>query len=171
SIGTLYCRCCERPISSVGQHSWVLKGADMGIGRIIGGAVAVATLSLLPAAAHAQSTLTGVVKDTTGAVMPGVTVEAASPVLIEKTRSTVTDETGGYRIVDLRPGIYSLTFTLEGFSQVKREGLELPSNFTMTVNADLKVGALEETLTVTGASPVVDVQTAAKAQVLSREVL
>ena len=107
----------------------------------------VAALSLLPIAANAQSALTGVVKDTSGAVLPGVTVEAASPALIEKTRSTVTDESGGFKIVDLRPGVYSLTFTLEGFSTVKREGLELPSNFTMTVNIDLKVGALEETLT------------------------
>ena len=143
----------------------------MGIGRIIGGAVAILAVSFLPATVHAQSTLTGVVKDTSGAVMPGVTVEASSPVLIEKTRSIVTDETGGYRIVDLRPGIYTLTFTLEGFSQVKREGLELPSNFTMTVNADLKVGALEETLTVTGSSPVVDVQSTTKSQVLNRDAL
>jgi carboxypeptidase family protein len=126
---------------------------------------------LLPIAAEAQSALTGVVKDTSGAVLPGVTVEAASPALIEKTRSTVTDESGGFKIVDLRPGIYSLTFTLEGFSTVKREGLELPSNFTMTVNIDLKVGALEETLTVTGSSPIVDVQSTTKAQVLSRETL
>ena len=115
------------------------------------GPVAFVVFLLLPAAAHAQSAFTGIVKDTSGAVLPGVTVEAASPVLIEKTRSVVTDETGGYRIVDLRPGIYTLTFTLEGFSPVKREGLELPSNFTMTINTELKVGALEETLTVTGA--------------------
>jgi hypothetical protein len=128
-------------------------------------------LCLLPAAAHAQSVLTGVVKDTSGAVLPGVTVEAASPVLIEKTRTTVTDESGGYRIVDLRPGVYSLTLSLEGFSTVKREGLELPSNFTMTVNIDLKIGALEETLTVTGSSPMVDVQSTTKSQVLNRETL
>src|SRR5207247_4413394 len=113
----------------------------------------LAAFCLLPAAVHAQSALTGVVKDTSGGVLPGVTVEAASPALIEKTRSTVTDESGGFRIVDLRPGIYSLTFSLEGFSSVKREGLELPSDFTMTVNIDLKIGALEETLTVTGSSP------------------
>src|SRR5262249_5090881 len=131
----------------------------------------VAAFWLLPIAAEAQSALTGVVKDTSGAVLPGVTVEAASPALIEKTRSTVTDESGGFKIVDLRPGTYSLTFTLEGFSSVKREGLELPSNFTMTVNIDLKVGALEETLTVTGSSPIVDVQSTTKAQVLSRETL
>ena len=131
----------------------------------------LAAFCLLPIAANAQSALTGVVKDTSGAVLPGVTVEAASPALIEKTRSTVTDESGGFKIVDLRPGIYSLTFTLEGFSAVKREGLELPSNFTMTVNIDLKVGALEETLTVTGSSPIVDVQSTTKAQVLNRETL
>jgi len=134
-------------------------------------ASALLAFSLVPAAAHAQSTLTGVVKDTSGAVIPGVTVEASSPVLIEKTRSVVTDETGGYRIVDLRPGTYSLTFTLEGFSTVTREGLELPSNFTMTVNTELKVGALQEALTVTGASPIVDVQSTTKSQVLNREQL
>src|SRR4029077_16467666 len=128
----------------------------------------LAAFCLLPIAANAQSALTGVVKDTSGAVLPGVTVEAASPALIEKTRSTVTDESGGFKIVDLRPGIYSLTFTLEGFSAVKREGLELPSNFTMTVNIDLKVGSLQETLTVTGTSPMVDVQSTTKSQVLNR---
>ena len=133
--------------------------------------LAVWLLVLAPAAAHAQSTFTGVVKDTSGAVLPGVTVEAASPALIEKTRSVVTDGTGGYRIVDLRPGTYTLTFSLDGFSTVKRDGLELPSNFTMTINAELKVGALEETLTVTGASPTVDVQSTTKSQVLNREAL
>jgi hypothetical protein len=128
-------------------------------------------LLALPSIAHAQSTFTGVVRDASGAVLPGVTVEAASPVLIEKSRSIVTDGTGGYRLTDLRPGTYTITFSLEGFSSVKREGLELPSNFTMTVNIDLKVGALEETLTVTGSSPLVDVQSATKAQVLNREAL
>ena len=119
--------------------------------------LAVWLLVLTPAAAHAQSTFTGVVKDTSGAVLPGVTVEAASPVLIEKMRSAVTDSTGSYRIVDLRPGAYTLTFTLTGFSIVKRENIELPANFTMTINGEMKVGALEETLTVTGAAPTVDV--------------
>src|SRR5215813_10333247 len=147
-----------------------LKGAEMRIGRIIG-AVAALALLLVPATARAQSTLTGVVKDASGAVIPGVTVEASSPVLIEKTRTVVTDETGGYRIVDLRPGTYSLTFTLEGFSTVTREGLELPSNFTMTVNVELKVGALQEAVTVTGASPIVDVQSTTKSQVLNRDTL
>ena len=133
--------------------------------------IALASLLLLPAIARAQSSIAGTVKDTTGAVLPGVTVEAASDVLIEKSRAVVTDSQGNYKIVDLRPGVYTLTFSLAGFQTVKREGLELPSNFTMTVNGDLKVGSLEETLTVTGASPVVDVQTAVKATVLTREVL
>src|SRR3954469_23144534 len=133
--------------------------------------LAVWLLVLTPAAAHAQSTLTGVVRDTSGAVLPGVTVEAASPVLIEKLRTAVSDSTGSYRIVDLRPGAYTLTFTLAGFSMVKRENIELPANFTMTINGEMKVGALEETLTVTGASPTVDVQSTTKAQVLNREAL
>ena len=119
-------------------------------------------LLLLPSSAHAQfsGAITGVVKDASGAVLPGVTVEAASPALIEKVRSVVTDDTGQYRIVDLRPGTYSVTFTLPGFSSVKREGIELTGTFVATVNADLKVGALEETITVTGETPVVDVQSA-----------
>ena len=144
----------------------------MSRGRIAGAVLlALAVMCLLPGAAHAQSTLTGVVKDTSGAVLPGVTVEAASAVLIEKTRSVVTDEGGAYRLVDLRPGVYSLSFSLAGFSTMVREGLELPSDFTMTVNSEMKVGALEETLTVTGTSPMVDVQSTTKSQVLNRETL
>jgi len=125
----------------------------------------------LPTAARAQSAIGGTVKDTSGAVLPGVTVEVTSPVLIEKSKSVSTDGEGKYQIVDLRPGVYVVTFTLQGFSTVKREALELPSNFTATVNADLKVGALEESVTVSGSSPVVDVQTNQKTQVLSRDVL
>jgi hypothetical protein len=102
-------------------------------------------------------------------VLPGVTVEAASDVLIEKTRSVVTDGSGNYKIVDLRPGVYSVTFTLPGFQTFKRENVELPSEFTATINADMKVGALEETITVTTAAPVVDVQSAAHVQVLDRD--
>ena len=139
----------------------------IGTGRV---ALLLALLAL-PSIAHAQSTLTGVVRDASGAVLPGVIVEAASPVLIEQTRSVTTDGTGGYRLTDLRPGTYSLTFSLEGFSSIKREGLELPSDFTMTVNIDLKVGALAETLTVTGSSPLVDVQSTTKSQVLNRDAL
>src|SRR6188472_3163990 len=131
----------------------------------------VASLVLVPALARAQSVFTGLVKDTSGAVMPGVTVEAASPVLIEKVKSTITDESGLYRIVDLRPGTYTLTFTLPGFNTVTRAGIELQSNFVATINADLSVGTLQESVTVSGASPVVDVQSNVKQQVLSREVL
>ena len=133
--------------------------------------MAAAAVCLLPMAAHAQSAFTGVVKDTSGAVLPGVTVEAASDALIEKTRSVITDADGGYRLVDLRPGTYSLTFSLEGFSTVKRDAIQLSSDFTMTINTELKVGALEETLTVTGAAPTVDVQSTTKSQVLNREAL
>ena len=133
--------------------------------------MALTALCLAPIAAQAQSAFIGVVKDTSGAVLPGVTVEAASDALIEKTRSVITDADGGYRLVDLRPGTYSLTFSLEGFSSVKRDAIQLSSDFTMTINTELKVGALEETLTVTGAAPTVDVQSTTKSQVLNREAL
>ena len=126
---------------------------------------------VLSGAAFAQSAISGVVRDTSGAVMPGVTVEAASPVLIEKVRAAVTDDQGRYTIIDLRPGIYSVTFTLSGFNTYKQEGLELPANFTATVNAELRVGALEESVTVTGASPVVDVQNTQRTVVLNRELM
>jgi hypothetical protein len=96
------------------------------------------------------------VKDASGAVLPGVTVEAASPALIEKVRSVVTDDSGQYRIVNLQPGTYSVTFTLAGFNVVKREGIELTGSFNAAVNADLRVGGIEETITVTGESPIVD---------------
>jgi len=112
-------------------------------------------LLLAPATAFAQSAISGLVRDTSGAVMPGVTVEVASPVLIEKVRSAVSDENGRYTIVDLRPGSYSVTFTLPGFNTYKQDGLDLPANFTATVNAEMRVGALEESVTVTGAAPMV----------------
>src|SRR5829696_3736033 len=130
--------------------------------------VAAVALCLLPITAQAQSAFTGTVKDTSGAVLPGVTVEAASDALIEKTRSVVTDASGGYRLVDLRPGTYSLTFSLEGFSTVKGDAIQLESNFTMTVNTELTVGAIEETLTVTGAATIANMQSTTKAQVLNR---
>ncbi|HEY3045779.1 MAG TPA: TonB-dependent receptor, partial [Vicinamibacterales bacterium] len=126
---------------------------------------------LLPAGAFAQAAITGVVKDASGAVLPGVTVEAASPVLIEKVRAVVTDDTGQYRIVDLRPGAYTVTFSLPGFSTVKREGIELSGDFVATVNADLRVGTLEETITVTGETPIVDVQSARVQNIIDREVM
>ena len=130
-------------------------------------------LLFLPSVAYAQfaGAITGVAKDASGGVLPGVTVEAASPALIEKVRSVVTDDTGQYRIVDLRPGTYSVTFTLPGFSTVKREGIEITGTFVATVNADLKVGALEETITVTGETPVVDVQSVKVQQTVSNDVI
>jgi hypothetical protein len=128
-------------------------------------------LLLLPSLAYAQAAITGVVKDASGAVLPGVTVEAASPVLIEKVRSVISDATGQYRVVDLRPGTYSVTFSLPGFSTVKREGIELSGSFVATVNGDLKVGALEETITVTGETPVVDVQSAKVQQTVSKDII
>src|SRR4051812_43859436 len=105
---------------------------------------ALLCITLMPAVAHAQSAIGGTGEDTSGAVLPGVTVEVSSPVLIEKTRSVATDNNGEYKVVDLRPGTYIVTFSLQGFSTFKREGLELPSNFTATINAEMKVGALEE---------------------------
>ena len=134
-------------------------------------AFVLASTVLLPALALAQGSITGTVKDASGALMPGVTVEASSPVLIEKVRSVVTDSAGQYRIVDLRPGTYSVTFTLPGFNQFKRDGIELTGSFTATIEAELKVGAVEETLTVTGQSPIVDVQTASLQRVISKEVI
>ncbi|HXD72607.1 MAG TPA: carboxypeptidase-like regulatory domain-containing protein, partial [Vicinamibacterales bacterium] len=128
-------------------------------------------LVLLPTLAFAQASITGVVKDTSGAVLPGVTVEVSSPALIEKTRSAVSDGTGQYRIVDLRPGTYSVTFTLTGFSTVKRDGIELTGSFVATINADMKVGAVEETITVSAATPIVDVQSVRRQTTLSNEVL
>src|SRR6266542_3115111 len=130
-----------------------------------------AWICLLPAAVFAQAVITGVVRDTSGAVLPGVTVEATSPALIEKVRTAVSDGTGQYRIEDLRPGTYSVTFTLQGFNTYKREGIELTGSFTATVNADLKVGALAETITVTGETPVVDVQSARREVTLNTDVL
>jgi hypothetical protein len=130
---------------------------------------AAALLVLMPTLSWAQSGIAGVVKDTGGAVMPGVTVEAASPALIEKIRTVVTDDQGQYKIVDLRPGPYTVTFTLPGFSTVKRDGINLPDAFTATVNADMSVGALEETITVSGEAPLVDVQNVQQRRVLDNE--
>jgi len=130
---------------------------------------------LLPAALWAQSseggTLAGVVRDSSGAVMPGVSVEAASPALIERARSVVTDEQGLYRIVNLRPGTYTVTFTLPGFATFKREGIELTTSFTATVNAEMNAGALEETVTVLGEAPVVDIQNVRQQTTIARDTL
>ena len=131
----------------------------------------VAWVVLLPAAALAQAVIAGTVRDPSGAVLPGVTVEATSPALIEKVRSAVTDGTGQYRVEDLRPGTYTVTFTLPGFNTFKREGIELTGSFTATINAELKVGALTETIVVSGESPVVDVQSARREVTLKGDVL
>ena len=130
-----------------------------------------ACFALLPTAAAAQAVIAGTVRDTSGAILPGVTVEASSPALIEKTRTAVSDGTGQYRIEDLRPGTYTVNFTLAGFSNFRREGIELTGSFTATVNGEMKVGALEETVTVTGESPIVDVQSARRQTVISSDVL
>src|SRR2546427_8819419 len=134
--------------------------------------VGVAWLSLWPVMASAQtSSIAGTVRDTSGALLPGVTVEVSSPALIEKTRSVTTDGSGQYKIVGLRPGTYVVTFTLPGFITVRREDIELTSDFTAQVSAEMKVGAVSETITVTGESPVVDTQNIMTRTIMTREVL
>src|ERR1041385_3250582 len=132
---------------------------------------AVLLLLVLPVASFAQASITGVVKDASGAILPGVTVEASSPALIEKARSVVTDGTGQYRIITLPPGVYTVAFTLSGFSTVRREGIALQGTFTATVDADLRVGNVAETVTVTGETPIVDTQSATQQRVLGSEVV
>ena len=124
-----------------------------------------------PVMAWAQSSIVGVVRDSSGAVLPGVTVEAASPALIEKVRSVVTDSQGLYSIIDLRPGVYSVTFTLTGFQTVKRDNIDLPAAFTSTINGEMQVGSIAETLTVSGEAPVVDLRASGRQQTVSQELL
>ena len=134
--------------------------------------VATVASLVLPATVYgqaAQSALAGVVKDATGGVLPGVTVEAASPALIERVRSVTTDSSGLYRIVDLRPGVYTITFTLPGFNSVRVENFDLRADFIATVNADMKVGELNETITVSGEAPLVDVQSTTRSAVYNKE--
>ena len=135
-------------------------------GRVLRGIFLVCVVALLPGTSRAQSvtsgTIAGIVRDATGAILPGVTVEASSPALIEKSRTVVTDGDGQYKIINLVPGTYSVTFTLSGFNTVKRDGIELTGDFTAPVNAELKVGAIEETITVSGASPLIDSGSLAK---------
>src|SRR5256712_261418 len=121
--------------------------------------------------AQQSSGIAGVVKDASGAVLPGVTVEAASPALIEKTRMTVTDGEGRYNIADLRPGTYTATFTLPGFNTLRRENIALTAGFTATLNADMQLGALEETLTVTSSSPTVDTKNIHQQKVIAGDLL
>src|SRR5437867_6567327 len=131
----------------------------------------LAWILLTRTVASAQAVIAGVVKDSSGAVLPGVGVDATSPALIEKVRTAVTDGTGQYRIEDLRPGTYAVTFSLQGFSAFKREGIELTGSFTATINAELRVGALAETITVTGETPVVDVQSSRREVTLNTDIL
>src|SRR5439155_8253177 len=152
------------------------RSGPVGIATIPGAFLLVCFIVMsFPLAAYAQGTsaasISGLVTDASGAVLPGVTVEASSPVLIEKVRSAVTDERGEYRIVELRPGTYTVAFTLGGFASFKREALELPPSFNATVNAQLRLGTIEENVTVTGASPLVDTQTVTRQTVLPKALL
>ena len=134
--------------------------------------VTAGAILLLPTLASAQAlgaaSVTGVVRDPSGGVLPGVTVEATSPVLIEGARISVTDAEGRYRLVDLRPGTYIVTFTLPGFRTLRREGLQLTADFNATVNVDLAVGGIEETITVTGDAPLVDVRNVQQQTTINR---
>lgn len=134
--------------------------------------VVTAFVLLVPAVARAQNgNIAGVARDTTGAVLPGVTVEASSPALIEKTRTVVTDAQGQYQIVDLAPGTYAVSFTLPGFSTIKRNGIQLTAAFTATVNVEMKVGEVAETVVVSGAAPTVDVHNVVQPKEMTRDVI
>ena len=138
--------------------------------RILTKCVLALAVSLLPATVFAQATLTGTVRDASGAVSPGVTVESSSSVLIEKERArSSTDDTGQYRFVDPRPGTYSVTFTLPGFTTVKRDNIELAGTQTITIPVEMRVGVSEDDYR-DGRTPVVDVQSAAPV-VMSAEVI
>ena len=139
----------------------------MRLGRFL--AVAAAVLLLAPAAAVAQSSIAGSVTDDTGGVLPGVTVEASSDVLIEGSRVVFTDGTGNYNIIDLRPGEYTVVFTLPGFGTLVRDQLVLGADVTMPLDAVMSVGSVEETITVSGETPVVDVQQVQRIEVMTRE--
>src|SRR5262249_17919150 len=130
------------------------------------GSAVILLLLFLSAPAFSQPAIAGIVKDASGAVMPRVSVEASSPALIEKSPAVVTDGTGQYRVAELLPGTYSVTFTLSGFATVKREAIELTGAGVTTINADMRVGSVAETVTVTGETPVVDVQTSTKREVV-----
>jgi len=144
----------------------VVLYVQVGLACLLG--VSLAT----PARAQAdRASISGLVQDASGAVLPGVSVEASSPVLIEQSRTVVTDGAGRYSIVDLRPGTYTVAFSLQGFKTVRREGIILEGAFAAQVNMALEVGAVEENVTVTGASPVVDVQSTRTQLVVNQDVL
>jgi carboxypeptidase family protein/TonB-dependent receptor-like protein len=134
-------------------------------------AFALLALPSRPSWAQGAGGIAGVVRDSSGGVLPGVTVEASSSALIERVRSVATDAEGQYKIIELRPGTYVVTFTLAGFSTLKREGIELSAGFTATVNAELRVGALEETVIVSGQSPIVDTQNVTQQKVITMAVI
>ena len=150
-----------------------MLGAQTGVSMVLATLAVSVTLGATAARAQSASSgaIAGVAKDATGAVLPGVTVEAASPALIEKVRTVVTDGQCQYKIVELRPGTYTVTFTLTGFSTIVREGVELTTGFTATANAELRVGGVAQTITVTGASPVVDTHEVRTQTVLTRQFL
>ena len=138
----------------------------------------IVTLSLVvfssyarPSFAQSSSTIVGVVRDASGAAVPGVTVEAASPALIERQKVTTTGEDGSYRVVDLRPGLYSVTFSLAGFQTVRREGIELNTAVTATVDGALKVGGVEEQVTVSAGAPLIDARSGTSERPLTSELL
>jgi hypothetical protein len=135
--------------------------------RIVRGILVVIGLALVPSAAFAQASIVGTARDASGAVLPGVTVEASSPALIEKVRTVVSNGVGQYSIEDLRPGTYTVTFSLSGFTTVRREGVQLSGSFVATVNGDLRVGGVAETITVSGEAPVVDVTSTRSQQIIS----
>src|SRR5262245_32090967 len=143
-------RAQQRTKARISRREWSMR-------RLSAACIVAGLCVLVPSAAFAQGVLTGVVKDASGAVLPGVTVEASSPDLIERVRTAVTDSGGQYRIVDLRAGSYTVSFTLQGFTTVRREGIAIEGTFTATVNADMRVGAVAESVTVSGETPIVDV--------------
>src|SRR3954463_15559960 len=130
-----------------------------------------ALVLLLPAFAHAQATVSGTVRDASGGVLPGVTVEATSPALIERQRTALTDSSGQYRITELPPGTYTLGFSLGGFTTLRREGVTISGSGVIPINADMKVGAIAETVTVTGLAPLVDTQSTRREVVVSSQTL
>ena len=139
--------------------------------NLIARATFAALLLLVPITVFAQASVAGSARDTSGAALPGVTVEVSSPALIEKVRTTVTDERGLFRVVGLPPGTYSVTFALPGFQQFKRDGVELTGAFVAQIDANLSVGGVTETITVSGASPIVDVQSIRRQTTITNEVL
>jgi len=139
--------------------------------RVLKGIFVLAALVAAPAAVFAQASIVGVARDASGAVLPGVTVEASSPALIEKVRTVVSNGVGQFSIEDLRPGTYTVTFSLSGFTTVKREGIQLSGSFVATVNGEMRVGGVTETITVSGEAPVVDVTSTRNQQVISSQTI